>query len=87
MSTMGLALTSNSIEGSSLPAALTHPVLRGVTCRWAIVAGLVEAIRRWQRPVGNRRDLARLDDAALRDLGLDRSTVEIESTMSYWRLR
>jgi uncharacterized protein YjiS (DUF1127 family) len=33
------------------------------------------------------RQLARLDDRSLRDIGIDRARVEDESTVSFWRLR
>ena len=49
-----------------------HPPLRG----W---------IERWQTRRRDRRVLSSLDDHALRDLGLDRADVEIESTSSFWR--
>ncbi|HUN45147.1 MAG TPA: EamA family transporter [Stellaceae bacterium] len=41
----------------------------------------------WPHPPSLRRPLARLDDRALRDLGLDRAAVDDESTASFWRLR
>ncbi len=43
-------------------------------------------IKRWRaRGGGDRRYLSGLSDHALRDLGLDRTDVETESTLSYWR--
>jgi uncharacterized protein YjiS (DUF1127 family) len=35
----------------------------------------------------DRRLLARHDDRTLRDMGIDRATVEDESSASFWRLR
>ena len=55
--------------------------------RWALVAWLGAAIGAWRRRARGRRDLASLDDRALRDLKLRRSDVESASVVSYWRKR
>jgi uncharacterized protein YjiS (DUF1127 family) len=35
----------------------------------------------------DRQGLARLDDRMLRDIGVERGTVDRDSTASFWRLR
>jgi uncharacterized protein YjiS (DUF1127 family) len=51
----------------------------GLTAAAAIIAG-------WYQGFGDRRLLASLDDRQLRDLGLQRGDVDIDSTASHWRL-
>lgn len=48
---------------------------------------LARWIERWRMRVRDRRLLASFDDHALRDLGIDRTDVETESTHSFWRGR
>jgi len=39
----------------------------------------------WRRRARGRRDLARLSDAQLRDIGLDRDRAGAESAKPFWR--
>jgi uncharacterized protein YjiS (DUF1127 family) len=41
----------------------------------------------WRRRGRDRRLLESLDERALRDLGIDRSLIENESTIPFWRLQ
>jgi uncharacterized protein YjiS (DUF1127 family) len=42
-------------------------------------------LRAWLRHRQNRRDLLRLDDHMLRDIGLDRSRVDEMTSRPFWR--
>ena len=48
---------------------------------------LARWVERWRKHGRDRRTLAGFDDHVLRDLGLDRTDVEPESTQSFWRER
>ena len=41
-------------------------------------------LRRWWQLAAERRQLAHLDDAALKDMGLTRGDVYAESTRPFW---
>jgi uncharacterized protein YjiS (DUF1127 family) len=47
----------------------------------------VARVSGWRKRRRDLRLLARLDDRSLRDIGIDRATVERESTVSFWRTR
>jgi uncharacterized protein YjiS (DUF1127 family) len=51
-----------------------------------VLARLIDRVISWNRRARDRRQLASLDDRALRDMNIDRATVENESTMSFWRV-
>ena len=53
----------------------------------AVLARLVERVIAWHERVRSRRLLASFDDRMLRDIGIDRATIENESTASFWRDR
>jgi uncharacterized protein YjiS (DUF1127 family) len=64
----------------------------GRAARFRILLGrtlfrLAAHVMSWDQRRRDRRWLVRLDDQALRDLGIDRATVENDSTMPFWRLR
>ena len=44
-------------------------------------------VERWRTRIRDRHTLAGLDDRALRELGLERADLDIESTQSFWRWR
>ena len=48
---------------------------------------LAEAVALWRQSARDQDSLVNLNDRALRDIGLDRSSVERESSMWFWRLR
>lgn len=48
------------------------------------VAGIWRVLRRWQQLARERRQLAALDMAALKDLGLTRADVMQESERPFW---
>jgi uncharacterized protein YjiS (DUF1127 family) len=52
-----------------------------------VLVRLVEYVIFWDQRRRDRRTLARLDERMLRDIGIDRATVEDDSTASFWRLR
>ncbi len=45
---------------------------------------LVATLRRWRQLARSRRDLARLSDAQLRDVGLDPETARVEADRPFW---
>jgi len=60
---------------------------RSRTSLGAVLARLVERVIAWHERVCGRRHLASYDDRMLRDIGIDRATIENESTASFWRYR
>ena len=52
-----------------------------------VPARLGEAVALWRQSSRDRYSLGNLNDRALRDIGLDRASVEQESSMWFWRLR
>jgi uncharacterized protein YjiS (DUF1127 family) len=54
---------------------------------WWPYPPLVRWAKRRHERAHDRRLLASLDDRTLRDIGLDRASVDRESTTSFWRLR
>jgi uncharacterized protein YjiS (DUF1127 family) len=53
---------------------------------WRRILGLMVAtLREWRRRNGERRELARLDERTLRDIGLDPGVVDYEVRQSFWR--
>jgi len=56
-------------------------MLAGVPARFA------EAVASWRRSSRDRHSLRNLNDRALRDMGLDRASVENESPTWFGRLR
>jgi uncharacterized protein YjiS (DUF1127 family) len=58
---------------------LLPALARGLAAGAAIIVG-------WYQSFGDRRLLASLDDRQLRDLGLDRADLGVDSTASHWRL-
>jgi uncharacterized protein YjiS (DUF1127 family) len=47
----------------------------------------VRWLERWHERARDRRLLAGFDDRMLRDIGLDRASLDTESTGSFWRRR
>jgi uncharacterized protein YjiS (DUF1127 family) len=53
---------------------------------WRLIPGLIVAtLREWRRRSVERRELARLDERTLRDIGLDPGVVDYEVRQSFWR--
>ncbi len=50
---------------------------------WALARAAAAALGEWQRRAASRRELATLDDHALRDIGLDRASAAFESGKSF----
>ena len=48
---------------------------------------LAEAVALWRQSARDQDSLVNLNDRALRDIGLDRASIEQESSMCFWRLR
>ena len=66
---------------------LTGRAARFFTVLAGVPARLAEAVALWRQSARDQDSLANLDDRALRDIGLDRASVEQESSMWFWRLR
>ncbi len=49
------------------------------------VAGIVQTLENWAERARQRRELARLDDHMLKDIGLSRSTMHTEVAKPFWR--
>ena len=52
---------------------------------WSGLANIVAVVRSWRDRAEQRRQLARLSDAALKDIGLSRTDAWAEYTKSFWR--
>ena|SRR5579859_4385096 len=73
-----------------MPDAMSDAGASGSRRRFAaVVSHLAAALAAWRARVRERRrlHLPRLDDRMVRDLGLDRSVVDPDSSASFWRLR
>jgi uncharacterized protein YjiS (DUF1127 family) len=46
---------------------------------------LIATLLEWRRLARQRRALASLDDRALKDIGLSRSDIFVETTKPFWR--
>lgn len=67
------------------PAAAIPPVVV-LRANWSVILGLIVAtLREWRHRRVSRRELARLDDRTLRDIGLDPGAVDYEVRQSFWR--
>ena len=53
----------------------------------AALSRLIESVGAWRARARGRRLLASFDDRMLRDIGIDRTRVERESSSSFWRCR
>lgn len=51
----------------------------------ATMSSAIATLRLWARRRHDRRDLLRLDDHMLRDIGLDRSRADQMATRPFWR--
>lgn len=74
------------------PLETPRPERAGRAARFRTILGrtlvrLVEPVISWDQRRRDRRLLASLDDRALRDIGIDRTTAERDGTTSSWRLR
>lgn len=49
------------------------------------LAGIIASIARWRRRASERDALRRLSDHDLRDIGLTRSRIMMESVKPFWR--
>jgi uncharacterized protein YjiS (DUF1127 family) len=63
----------------SVPRAAMRTMVPAWRLSW-----LVEQLRTWLRRVRERRELAELSDAQLRDVGLSRHTVKREVEKPFW---
>ena len=55
----------------------------GFSVAAALLAGL-RRIRRWRQLSRQRRQLAMLSDATLKDIGLSRADIEMETQRPFW---
>jgi uncharacterized protein YjiS (DUF1127 family) len=72
-------------------AATQEPVAAAVEApdaRWRLILGVIVAmLRDWRRRSVERGELARLDERALRDIGVDPGAVNYEMRQPFWRPR
>ncbi len=50
-----------------------------------LIASLVDLILDWQERTRSRVLLGRMDDRMLRDMGITRADVDVETTKPFWR--
>jgi uncharacterized protein YjiS (DUF1127 family) len=51
----------------------------------AVAVAVLKQVAEWRERVRSRHALLRLDDHALRDIGLDRARAEYEAGLPFWR--
>ncbi|WP_300650198.1 DUF1127 domain-containing protein [Pseudomonas sp.] len=64
--------------------ALVNPVPRSGLSLSALARAAWQQLRRWQQLAKQRRQLATLNDEALKDVGLNRSDVFRETERPFW---
>jgi uncharacterized protein YjiS (DUF1127 family) len=70
---------------------MSRPLTSASTPRFQIsrsrglVSSLADRLLEWQERARSRVLLGRLDDRMLRDMGLTRSDVDVESSKPFWR--
>lgn len=67
------------------PNAKTASLPRPAFVRTVGLGRLVQVVLAWQVRARARRDLRRLDDYLLRDIGLDPLTAHHETAKSFWQ--
>ena len=77
---MSTTLTSKRTRAG----AVRDPALRRAV-GWPITTALVELFSVWLDRRRQRRQLYALDDRMLRDIGLTRADVEVETHKHFWR--
>ena len=72
----------------SVPAVANSgsPVLGMVSAARGVVIALFDHVLDWQERSAQRRQLLRLDDHALKDVGLTRSEARREASKPFWRV-
>jgi uncharacterized protein YjiS (DUF1127 family) len=58
---------------------------RGLKSRVGLVQRLILLARAWHKRARDRAELARMGDLALRDIGFDKATVELEVGRAFWQ--
>lgn len=53
--------------------------------RGTLLGRLIETLTTFQARAEQRRDLGRLDDRALKDIGITRADVELECNKPFWQ--
>ena len=67
-------------------AAVANRPVEAPRARWSLILGsIVATLREWRHRSVARRELASLDERALRDIGLDPGVVDYEMRQSFWR--
>lgn len=66
-------------------AAVAAPAVVTPRESWSLVGSIVATLRVWRSRSAARRELASLDERMIRDIGLDRGTVDYEASQSFWR--
>ena len=75
----------NPVRHAPATSVPCHPVLTP-RASWSLTLGLIVAtLREWGRRRAERRELARLDERMIRDIGLDPGAVYYEASQSFWR--
>ena len=78
-------MSTSSLRSAYATQALPRGAAR--TPGWRILAAQgIELLMVWHERVRQRRQLQRLNDQMLRDIGLARADVEAEAAKPFWRL-
>jgi uncharacterized protein YjiS (DUF1127 family) len=81
---MNATMTTANSNRSSLAAAGVAR-LTGVVSELATVERTIGLLATWRQRATDRRQLQKLDDHLLRDIGLSRADVEFEVAKPFWR--
>jgi uncharacterized protein YjiS (DUF1127 family) len=77
------------MENGKSAAGSRHPVWNDFGVAWCALRrrliGLLHVAEAWRERSKQRRELATLSDAILKDLGLSRAGVEAECRKRFWR--
>ena len=67
------------------PGPAASPASYRLGCVQGFLFRLFEALGAWQDRATGRRQLARLDDRMLQDVGLDRASAQSETSKWFWQ--
>jgi uncharacterized protein YjiS (DUF1127 family) len=80
------ATPQTSARHDPVATIASHPAATPRGSLSLFVDVIVATLREWRRRSAERRELARLDERIIRDVGLDPSSVYYEASQSFWRV-
>lgn len=79
--------TMEHCHGDAFQASppVLNPVRAGLRVTQEFLVRILDRVAVWQERTAARRQLARLDDRMLRDIGIDRATADTEAAKPFWQ--